>query len=272
MRLTLPLAVLLIKSAAAGDIVVVAPPSLSAPYAEALAGICEALGSCPPVMTNADISSLPADARSVIALGGKAARLPYPPVVRLVTLLTPGYSVRRQGSISRVKMTYSPGDFVKRLAALKPGVRSISLLWSDRESQSYALGVGRESLSQGIIAQAVRCSDASDLPSLLRSLPPRDAVWISPDPSLVTPLAFDAAREYAHSLGAIFFAPAPGLASRGAQAGLAPTFRAAGRRAAQAAKQTPSDAPVDEDVYPEDATDFSASALAVSSKTSSETP
>jgi hypothetical protein len=264
--------VLLVASAAAGDVVVVAPPSPSAPYAEALAGICEALGYCPPVVTNTGVPPMTAEVRSVIALGGKAARLAFPSGIRLVTLLTPGYSVRRKGSVSRVKLTYSPADFVKRLAALKPGVRSISLLWSDRESESYALAVGREALSQGIIAHAVHCADASDLPSLLRSLPPRDAVWISPDPSLVTPLAFDAAREYARNLSTIFFAPAPGLASRGAQAGLAPSFLAAGRRAAQAAKQAPSDAPVDEDVYPDEAADFSASALAVSSKTSSETP
>ncbi|MFI5345288.1 MAG: hypothetical protein ACHQ51_02830 [Elusimicrobiota bacterium] len=241
-------------AARAGEIVVVAPESPMAPYQEALQGVCDALGACPPVLNASGNFSLPKDARVVIALGGRAARLRYPPRAIVVTALTPGYDARPGpgGAVVHVRLTFSPAAFTRKLAALRPGVRRAVLLWAEPSSGRYASAARAAAAAAGWEALPVQVPDARDLPSLLRSLPAADAVWLAPDPGLVTPSTFDAAREYARSLGAAFFAPAPGLADRGADPGLAPAFRAAGLRAGEIARAALAGPPEDDEAYPDD--------------------
>jgi hypothetical protein len=249
------LAVLLVAAAAAsraGEIVVVAPESPSSPYAEALRGVCDALGACPTVLSGEDVR-LPADARVVIALGGQAARQSYPSRISLVTALSPGYEARARlgaGPVARVRLTFAPDVFVRRLLALKPEGKRLVLLWSEPASGRFAEEVRAAGISLGLRVTPIRVSDPDLLPALLRGLPPTDALWLAPDSALVTPMTFDAAREYARSAGISFFAPVPALAARGGLAGLAPDFRAAGLRAGEAARAALAGAPLAKDAYP----------------------
>lgn len=272
MRQSLLLAVLLAsaaRAARAGEIVVVAPDSLMPPYQEALQGICDALGSCPAVLTASDGLALPADARVVIALGGRAARLRYPARAALVTTLTPGYDARASksaGPIVRVRLTYAPDEFARRLKLLKPDARRAVLLWSRPASGRFAASVRAAAEPLGLTAISVQVQDSAQMPALLRALPDADVVWLAPDPELVTPTLFDAALEFARSRGSAFLAPSPGLAGRGAISGLAPSFRAAGLRAGAAAREALAAAPAADEAYPgEDPSE--AKTMIVSSKT-----
>jgi len=255
--------------ARAGEIVVVAPDAPMAPYQEALQGVCDALGACPPVLKASDGPDLPADARVVIALGGRAARLRYPAREMLVTALTPGFEARARsdaGPVVRVSLTYAPDDFARRLKRLKPDARRAVLLWSRPASGRFARAVRAAAAPLGLIAIPVQVEDPDDMPALLRALPGADAVWLAPDPDLVTPTLFDAAREYARSRGAAFFAPAPGLAGQGADPGLAPSFRDAGLRAGAAARDALAGAPAADEAYPDEGPEDQR-AMIVSSKT-----
>lgn len=253
MRLALAAALLLAPAAArAADIVVVAPEEPSGPYAEALRGICDALASCPPVLT--PTAALPAEARVVIALGRRAARRTVPARAVLVTALTPGFEARRapgSGPVVRVGLTLSPDDFAGRLRALRPGTRRIALLWTAPASGRFAAAVRDAARPLGIEAFPVETSDPPDeLPPLLRAMAEVDAVWLAPDPELVTQAVFDEVAESARARGAAFYSPAPGLTGRGADPALAPSFRAVGERAGAAAHDALAGRPAQDTVYP----------------------
>jgi hypothetical protein len=247
MRSSLLTAVLLVASASARgavDVVVVAPQSPAGPYAEALQGICDALGACPPV---------PASARVVIALGGRAARQRYPAQTVLVTALSPGYEARANsisGPVVRVRMTFSPEAFARRLLLLKPEGKSATLLWSEPASGRFSEAVREAAKRLGVAVTTVEVSEPDAVPKLLRGLAPVDSLWLAPDSALVTPMIFEAACEYARSSGLAFFAPAPALAARCGLAGLAPDFRSAGLRAGTAAREALAGTTLDPDAYP----------------------
>jgi hypothetical protein len=252
----------------AADVVVVAPEAPSGPYREALQGVCDALGACPPVLATGD--DVPGDVRVVIALGGKASRQRYPARMALVTALTPGYEARPRpasGPVVRVRMTYSPDHFARRLLLLKPGGRTAALLWSEPSSRRFSEAVREAGKRLGLAVTTVEVADADDVPTLLRGLPPVDSLWLAPDSALVTPMVFDAACEYARSARVSFFAPAPALAERCGLAGLAPDFRAAGLRAGEAARAALAGEALDAEAYPAPAGPDAASDVLASTRT-----
>lgn len=235
-----------------GEIVVVSPPSPMPPYQEALQGVCDALGACPPVIPVGRKVEIADDVRVVIALGGRAARLRYPSKALVITALAPGFEARREGPVVRVRLTYSAAEFARRLKRLQPSARRAVLLWSDPPSGRYARAVASEAASLGLEAEPLAVGDAEELPALLRSLKDVDAVWLAPDPGLVTAITFDTVREYARSRKAVFYAPAQGLAERGADPSLAPTFRGIGLRAGSAAREALAGEAPAEETYPDD--------------------
>ena len=176
MRLPILAALLVLSCAArAGQIVVVSPASPAAPYKEALQGVCDALGSCPTVVTADDDMEIPTDARIVITLGGQAARQSFPARVVLVTALSPGYEARERpgsGAVVRVRMTLAPDEFVRRLLSLKPEAKSAALLWSEPSSGRFASNVRAAAAPLGIEVRPVKVLDPDALPALLRGLPP----------------------------------------------------------------------------------------------------
>lgn len=253
MRRALIAAALLCSAALAGaaDVVVVAPESPSGPYREALQGVCDALGACPPVLTAGD--DVPADVRVVIALGGRAARQRYPARTALVTALTPGYEARPRpasGPVARVRMTFSPDYFVRRLQLLKPDGKSAALLWSEPASGRFSEAVREAGKRLGLSVTTVEVAEPDEVPKLLRGLARVDSLWLAPDSALVTPMVFDAACEYARSAKVSFFAPAPALAERCGLSGLAPDFRSAGLRAAEAARAALAGQDLEAEAYP----------------------
>ena len=255
MRRFLLAAALLAFAAAsrAGEIVVVMPKTRSSPYNDALQGVCDALGACPTVLSAGEDLEIPADARVVIALGGRAARAPIPARALLVTGLTPGYEARARpgsGPVVRVRLTLAPEAFVRRLLALQPSGKSAALLWSEPASGRFAEAVRLSGLSLGLAVRTIKVVEPDSVPALLRGLRQTDALWLAPDSALVTPTTFDAACEYARSAGISFFAPAPALATRCGLAGLAPDFRSVGLRAGEAAREALAGGPPLEDAYP----------------------
>jgi hypothetical protein len=237
----------------AGKIVVVAPASPTSPYSEAIRGVCDALGSCPTILTADEDLEIPADARVVIALGGRAARLSYPARTVLVTALSPAYEARvRPGSgpVVRVRLTLAPDAFVKRLLALKPESKRMELLWTDPASGLFAEAVRAAAVPLGLTVTPVKVAAPDAVPGLLRGLSRADSLSLAPDAALVTPTTFDAVCEYARSAGLSFFAPAPALAARCGLSGLAPDFRSAGLRAGAAAREALAGAPLPENAYP----------------------
>lgn len=253
--------------ASAADVVVVAPEPMTGPYAEAFKGVCDALGACPPRLAPGD--EVPEGTRAVIALGGRAARQRLPAKTVLVTALTPGFEARRPGDapLVRVRMTPSPADFVKRLLRLRPDAKRLALFWSSDTSGRFSTAVLEEGRGKGLDVVGVEVGSAADLPASLRSAPKMDALWLAPDPELVTPEVFAEVAECARARGATFYSPAPGLTDHDADPGLAPSFRAAGASAGAAAREALAGRLNGGAVYPEEPLIPPLSGMAVSSPT-----
>ena len=94
--------------------------------------------------------------------------------------------------------------------------------------------------------------NAKDLPDHLRRLRTRiDALWISPDPRLITPQNFNLIKEFCLSNRIAFYVPTVELVEQGAAAAVASSFDQIGRSAAQAAKDLLAGTALDDQVYPE---------------------
>lgn len=235
----------------AGEVVVVMPQSRTAPHEEALLGVCEALGGCPE--TRPTGAALPEDARVVVAIGGEAARQRYPAELTLVTALCPGLEARpyaSDGPVVRVRMSPSPADFASALRSRLPQAQRVALFWSARVRGRYVRELRAVLASSGVTADVRRLQSPDDLPSLLRLLPRPDAVWIAPDPDLVTPVTFALLKEYAKAQNTVFLAPAAGLGAEGADGAVAPSFRAVGLRAGLAARDALAGREIPGEAYP----------------------
>lgn len=246
------LAVLLAPGlAAAAEIVAVMPGSRTAPHEEAFQGVCEALGGCPPVVAAG--APLPEGARVVVTIGGEASRQRYPAELTLVTALCPGLQARPSagdGPVVHVRMAPSPADFAAALTARHSGVKRIALLWSDRARGRYARELVAVLGAPGVKVDLRRVESVDDLPALLRGLPRPDAIWLAPDPTLVTPVSFALLKEYTRAQGVVFLAPAAGLAANGADASLAPSFRSVGVRAGLVARDALAGREIPQEAYP----------------------
>jgi putative ABC transport system substrate-binding protein len=193
--------------------------------------------------------------RVVVAFGGEAALQPYPEHATVIVCLAPGLPTRsRSGPIVTVAMKPSPEVLLGRLRALQPGLKRLAVLWNSAETKSYLKDLQRAGAALGMDVVAVRVSDPGGVPDALRALPGKaDALWLAPDPSLITPDTFQTIKQFSWDSALPFYAPTIGLVSAGAAAAVAVSVQEAGRRAAELARQALSGARLPDTVYPANA-------------------
>ncbi len=94
---------------------------------------------------------------------------------------------------------------------------------------------------------------SQDLPDHLRRLVAHraDALWLPPDPLLVTSQNFTALREFSASNQIPFYVPNEGLVEKGGVASVSSSFRDIGRAAALAATEALSVRPGRKEIHPE---------------------
>lgn len=221
------------SASAAGEQPVIVLSSESEHYRKALEGFVEEWGSTVPVA--AASASLPVHAWAFGAIGGKAASRRWPSGSVVVACLSPSASSDADDGITRVSLLADPGVVVDRLRALAPGLKTLRLLWSSESSREDVEALKSAAAEHGIVALDERIDPPSALPERLRSFDEKpDALWLMPDPALVTSENFSVLREYSAAAKIPFFAPTEGLAERGATAAIAASFRDMGRAAAAA--------------------------------------
>lgn len=250
MRLA-PLAFLLLTPGAvraASTLVVLSePPSPS--YREALAGLRAELGEGIET-ASADRPLPPGPHGVIIALGGRAAQRARLDGAPLVVALAPSY--RRPDAPAatvRVALTPSPERFVGALSAA--GVKRLLAVRSSSSEPEFLRRVAKAGAQAGVVIDDGSLSSADELPHLLRTAGSRaDAIWLAPDPAVVTPEAFETAREFARARGIPFFAPAAGLVKDEIRGELTVTFLECGREAGRAARELLAGRAVAKIVYP----------------------
>lgn len=220
--------------AAAGDpALTVAVSSPSSYNQEALEGL--------RLAWNGPVSTGPAKDAAIVAAFGSAAALALPPGPKAgVVVLAPGFSLPAGGRTSVVSMFPDAKALAEALAAARPGLARVAVLWSSPHlSEEIAALAGARGKVRFVSARVVR---QEDLPLVLRALEDVDAVWLAPDPQLLTPWAGEIIARGERARGRPAFAPTKALtAFFGASASV--PFAEMGRLASEAGRELLSGAP-----------------------------
>lgn len=224
-----------IPLANAEDVVAVLS-SESPAYREALAGFEEGFGRSVPTFTlSKNELHLPNSTKVVVAFGGKAATYPYPDGTTLVYCLTPMFWVgpeQHAGRRIRISVATRLDALLPKLKEIQPGLKRLAVFVVMRSAinDEYHRELIRVARAIGIEARIEYLSQADDLPDRLRSLAGKiDAIWMPPDPLLVTPTAFAVAKEFARSNNTPLYVPVDSLVDKGATASFVSSFRESGR-------------------------------------------
>jgi hypothetical protein len=222
----------------------------SGPYAEAYRGFEAAYGRRVPKI---DLSSgsfhRPPDAKYVVAFGGKAAVQDYPRDTVLIYCMAPAVRLAATGRVAvHVPMLAAPARLVEAMLELQPAMKTLGVFWISEASREYVEALGPVLERRGVRLIASRLKDADGLPDALRALTGKaDALWIPPDPLLITPRNIVLVRDYSWANRVPFYSPIAGLAENGAAAAVSSPYAAVGAAAARvlmrlAAGQEPGDA------------------------------
>jgi putative ABC transport system substrate-binding protein len=126
------------------------------------------------------------------------------------------------------------------LKEIQPALRRLAVFEVTRSPgvSEYLDGFRHAAQTYGIMVRIEYLNQADDLPERLRSLVGEiDAIWMPPDPLLVTPAAFAVAKEFARSNNTPLYAPVDSLVDKGATASFVSSFRENGRTAGRIAAQ-----------------------------------
>ncbi len=237
---TLAIAALLAAvPAAAQEVIAIVSPA-PGPYQAAYAAFVKEFGRpVPAYRLPAEQPPAAARPRVIVAFGGDAALRTYHAEAVVIACLAPGVnSAPHGGRFSIVAMRPPPGELLARLRSIQPGLRRLGILSSGREPAGFTAELGAAATAAGVELVFLKAPTPAQIPDALRSLPGKaDALWLAPDPALVTPGAFQTIKQFSWDNGLPFFAPTSGLASLGASAAVSVAAEDAGRRAAGIARR-----------------------------------
>lgn len=224
------------------------------PYQTAFEGFVKELGREVPTVRLP--ASLPAAGASVIvAFGGEAAVQPYPKGAILIVCLAPGLKTRsrHRGPFAHVTMKPPAHKLLLELLRLQPGLKRLGVLSHGLDTDGYAAELKRSGKALGVEVICPRASGRDGAAAALRAAleAGADAVWLAPDPLLVTPENFEMIKRFSWDNGLPFYAPSRGLAVAGAAAAVSISPAEQGRQTAVLARRALAGERLPEFVYPE---------------------
>lgn len=239
--------------AQAQQVVAVLSSDLGA-YREAYEGLVEGLGAPVPTIAVGQRVRLSPSTKVVVTFGAKAAFKHYPDGVTVIYCMAPGLVLEEEEGgprLVRVRMEPKPAALLARLKQLQPGIKRLGVVAASLEDGYFGL-LRKEAAAAGVELRFLEVEDPESLPDRLRAARGKvDALWLSPQPGLVTPRSFATIREFARSQRVAFYAPTEGLLAEGATAVIAATFRDIGRAAAEAAQVVLDGHVTPDEVFPE---------------------
>jgi len=195
------------------------------------------------------------DTRVVVAFGGEAAARRYPPRATLIVCLAPGLpDADIRGRYVRVDMKPAAEPFLAKLRLVQPRLVRLAVLWNSEDTGAYLKDLKRAGATLGITVSSLRIDDLAQVPDVLRAqVGKADALWLAPDPRLVTPQTFQTVKQFSWDNAVPFYAPTSGLAAAGAAASVSVSPAHLGRQAAEMAKLALTGAELPKVVFPSDA-------------------
>jgi ABC-type uncharacterized transport system substrate-binding protein len=250
------LALAVAPSLASSTGVIVLLGSDASPYLQAVQGFKEAFGRPVEVKTVAEgMPDIPKDTRMIVTFGGKAAILDFPKNIPVVYGLAPSVDLpsgQRKAPTIGIHTSPQPRVILDRMKRMQPGLRRFVMFWSSRSISPFVVEMERASKELGLVLVVEKIEQLDQLPDRLRSLDGSfDAIWLPPDPQLVTPQSFATLKEFCASRHVMFYAPTDILVEKGAVASISSSFTEIGRSAAQVSQKLLADGPLGPMVFPQ---------------------
>lgn len=224
------------------------------PYQDAFAGFTREFGREVPTVRLPDRVTA-AGASVIVAFGGAAAVQPYPKGATLVVCLAPGLKTRssHRGPVVRVMMKPPAGKLLLELLRLQPGLKRLAVLSRGLDTDAYAAELKHAGAALGMEILIPAASGPDGVAGALRAghQAGADAVWLAPDPLLVTPANFETIKRFSWDNRLPFYAPSRGLAVAGAAAAVSVSPAEQGRQTAILALRALAGRSLPEFVYPE---------------------
>jgi hypothetical protein len=238
----------------AEDVVVVLSSNLK-PYQETLSGVRAVYGGPLSVLQITDRGvNIPFGTRLVVAIGGKAALQSYPSDVAFVYCLSPGILLPdhdRKGPTAKIYMTPPATVVLSKIKELQPNLKGLGILGLSESRDEFNADMEEEGAKKGVAVVVEKMHTPGELPDRLRSLRSHiQAIWIPPDPRLITPQNFNLIKEFCLANHIAFYVPTVELVEQGATASVASSFDDIGRSAGQMVQDMLSAASKGGKIYP----------------------
>lgn len=227
--------------------------SAPGPYRGALDSFVKAYGR--EVTTVRLPARLPAAGPGVfVAFGGEAALQSFPADATVIACLAPGLGARgrHQGPFVFVSMKPAPGALLPALRRLQPRLKRLAVLSRGPDAASYVASLRGAGGALGVEIVAPAAAGPGGVPGALRALlaAGAEAVWLAPDPSLVTSENFQTLKQFSRDNALPFYAPTRTLAVAGAAASVSVGTEEVGRQAAELARRALAGEELPAFVYP----------------------
>ena len=172
----------------------------------------------------------------------------------MIACLAPGLtrSLSHSGGLAHIVMRPAPEKLLSELRRVQPGLRRLAVLSDGPDAKAYISGLERAGAGLGIRIIAPPARGRDGVPGALRSLlaEKADAVWLAPDPGLVTPENFQTIAQFSWDNDVPFYAPTRGLVVAGAAGAVSVGPEEAGRMAAELARRALAGEALPAVVYP----------------------
>ena len=160
----------------------------------------------------------------------------------MVYCLAPGARLARdedRGGSIRVAMLPRAGFVVSRLREIQPDLKRLGVLWVSEMMADYVSQLDQAASGFGIQTLAGSLGSEAELPDRLRGLlgEEADALWLAPDPMLISASTFALIKEFCRSSDIPFYVPTAGLVEKGAVASVSSSFREIGRTAGEVVRE-----------------------------------
>lgn len=211
-------------------------------YMESFSAFQAAYGSEVPYFDMAaGRPAIPAGTPLIVAFGGKAANYGYPAGIPVVYCMAPGLFVKpgaQQGRTVKISLIPEFGQIMAQIKEIQPGLKRLRGFWMSPAFGQFAEPFKAAGAALGIEVSVARIPDSEDLPALLRQVSgAAEAIWLPPDPLLVTPENLMILRDFSWANAIPFYGSTKGMTREGAAASFGVSFSDMGETAADASRR-----------------------------------
>ena len=228
--------------ARAGGVVAISDGRI-AQYREALGAAKELLKDAPVLDSNAgDLADQlkRADPTVVLAIGQKALQMaksatPNLPIVYCMVL---GAGASASRTVTGVKLEVAAGGQLEQLRQVNPGAKRVGVIYEPRTSGAFMEDAVKAAGRLGLTLVSKPVSEAKEVRQALSDIAGSiDALWLMPDPRLITAEMFNFLLVFTLERKIALFGFLDSFTQAGALASVAPDYQEIGRRAGRLAAE-----------------------------------